>query len=265
MKRSAKLKLNWIALMTISYKEILRFFRIWLQTLLAPVVTLVLYLLIFGKCLGDHLHQMHGYSYLQYLIPGLVLMAIIQNSYVNTATSFFLEKFSNSVEAMLVAPMTAIVLVLGYTFAGVLRAFLVGIIVLAVACLFTAMPLQHPLLVVMVATMTAMVFSVAGLINAIYAKTFDGIAFVPAFLITPLLYLGGVFYSISDLSPFWQKLSLYNPVFNIVNTFRFAVLGVSDINAHFNIYYSGGLMLILLVVLLIWSCLLLNYGVGMKR
>jgi ABC-2 type transport system permease protein len=251
---------NRIALQTILRKEIVRFMRIWSQTLLPPAITITLYFIIFGKLIGPQLHPIHGFSYMQYIVPGLTMMAIMTNAYANTSSSFFGTKFSKSVEDMLVSSMSSYIILLGYLFGGVLRGLLVGMVVLLIACLFTHLHIYHKGIVVAMAILAAMLFSLGGFINGIFAKRFDDVAFIPTFVLTPLTYLGGVFYSIKQLPPVWQKISLLNPILNIVDTFRYGMLGTSDIN----VYYGFCLVGFLFIILFGWCLVLLRKGVGLS-
>ena len=260
MQPQTGLYMNWIAFQTIVHKEVLRFMRIWPQTLFPPAITMSLYFLIFGRFIGAQIQHINGYSYIQYIVPGLVLMSVMTNAYSNTSTSFFLNKFNKSIEEMLVAPMSNLVILLGFTLAGTFRGLLVGFIVLLISFIFTHVPFKHPGIIFGMAVLSAMVFSLGGLINGIYAKRFDDIAFIPTFVLTPLTYLGGVFYSIEQLPPLWQKISLLNPIFNMVDTFRYGLLGVSNLS----IYYGMATVLALLTALFSWAWLLLAKGVGIK-
>jgi ABC-2 type transport system permease protein len=251
---------TWISLKTLLRKEIFRFLRIWSQTLLPPAITMCLYFIIFGTFIGSQLHDIHGFSYIQFIVPGLVIMSIITNSFSNTASSFFLTKFNRSIEEMLVSPMPVLVILSGFVLGGALRGLLVGIIVFLIALGFTHVPIHNPLLVLTMAVSAALVFSIGGLINGIFAKRFDDIAFIPTFILTPLTYLGGVFYSIEQLPPIWRKVSLLNPILNLVDTFRYGLLGISDVN----IYIGFSLVLLLFFILLFWALLLLKKGVGIK-
>jgi len=249
-----------VAFQTIIHKEITRFMRIWPQTLFPPVITMSLYFLIFGKFIGSQIHHINGYAYIQYIVPGLVMMSIMTNSYTNSSSSFFLIKFNKSIEEILITPTSNLVILLGFMLGGCIRGLLIGLIVLMVSFIFTQIPFSHPLIIILMSTLSAMVFSLGGLINAIYAKSFDDIAFIPTFVLTPLTYLGGVFYSIQQLPPFWREISLFNPIFNMVDTFRFGILGVSDLP----IYHGFSLVLILFVLLFSWSWVLLYRGTGTK-
>lgn len=261
MQKYTKYSVNLIALSTIAHKEISRVLRIWLQTLLAPAFTFTLYLIIFGRYIGSRLPPVGGYSYLQYIVPGLILMAIIQNTYSNTASSFFLAKFTNSIEEILVAPVSNMAIILGYICGGVFRGLLVGGIVYAIGCLFTHIPVEHPMLTIFIITITAVVFSLAGLINAIYAKNFDDISFVPTFIILPLTYLGGIFYAVKDLPLLWRNLLVVNPIFNIVDSFRFAMLNITDFHNTYGIWIMSALFLSLFS----WSWFLLSCGINVKK
>lgn len=260
MKARIGLYYSLIAFKTLLRKEIYRFLRIWSQTLLPPAITMCLYFIIFGSFIGSRLPPVQGYKYIQFIVPGLVIMSVITNAFSNTASSFFLTKFNRSIEEMLVSPMPTIVILLGFVIGGAIRGMLVGVIVLLIAFAFTHVPMHSPLLVFLMAFCAAFVFSLGGLVNAIYAKRFDDIAFIPTFVLTPLTYLGGVFYSIHQLPPFWRKLSLLNPVLNIVDTFRFGLLGISDVN----IYIGFSLVLLFLLIMFFWAHYLLERGVGIK-
>jgi ABC-2 type transport system permease protein len=251
---------NLVALQTLLSKEILRFLRIWSQTLLPPAITMSLYFLIFGKFIGSQLRSIDGFSYIQYIVPGLIMMSIMTSAYANTASSFFLTKFNKSIEEMLVSPMANLVILLGFMLGGTVRGVLVGVIILLISFLFTHMPINHIGLVISMALLAAMVFSLGGLINAVYAKRFDDISFIPTFVLTPLTYLGGVFYSIKQLPAPWHTVSLFNPVFAMVDTFRFGILGVSDIN----IFFGFSLVLSLFIIMFFWAWLLLQRGTGIK-
>ncbi len=251
---------NWIALQTILTKEITRFLRIWTQTLLPPAITMTLYFIIFGKLIGSQIKHIDGYSYMQYIVPGLTLMAIMTNAYANTSASFFGAKFSKSVEEMLVSSMPSYIILLGYMLGGTLRGILVGIIVIFISLFFTHLHVHNILLVISMAILASMLFSLGGLMNAIYAKKFDDISFVPTFVLAPLTYLGGVFYSIKQLSPGWQTLSSFNPILNMVDAFKFAMLGQSDIN----VMFSFSLVLVLFIALFIGCLILLQRGIGLR-
>jgi len=249
-----------IALQTILYKEIVRFMRIWSQTLVPPAITMSLYFIIFGKFIGAQVNAISGYSYMQYIVPGLIMMSIMTNAYSNTSSSFFITRFNKSIEEILVSPTTNHVILIGFTLGGALRGLLVGVIVAFIAIFFTHIPIHHMSIVCAMSLLAAILFSLGGLINAIYAKRFDDISFIPTFVLTPLTYLGGVFYSIHQLPSFWQKISLMNPILNIVDTFRYGLLGISDTN----IYLGFGLVSFCLILLYFWAWSLLARGVNIK-
>mgnify|MGYP003574937848 CR=1 FL=1 len=251
---------TFIALRTLLSKEVMRFLRIWTQTLLPPAITMSLYFIIFGKFIGSQIADIHGYTYIQYIVPGLVMMSIMTNAYANTASSFFLTKFNKSIEEMIVSPMPNWVTMLGFVCGGSLRGLFVGFIVLLIAFLFTHIPLSHIGIILLMAILSATVFSLGGFINAIYAKRFDDIAFIPTFVLTPLTYLGGVFYSLHQLPPFWQTISKFNPILNMVDTFRYGMLGIADLN----VFWGSSLVFVLLVSLFAWAYILLEKGVGIK-
>jgi ABC-2 type transport system permease protein len=249
-----------IALKTIVSKEVIRFMRIWTQTLLPPAITMTLYFLIFGKLIGSQIHSIGGYTYMQYIVPGLVMMAVITNAYANTSASFFGSKFSKSIEEIMVAPVPNYVILMGFAFGGTLRGIMVGIIVILISLFFTHMHIHNIGIVIVMAVLASMLFSIAGLINGIFAKKFDDVSFIPTFVLTPLTYLGGVFYSIHQLPPLWQKLSVFNPILDIVDTFRYGILGISDIN----VYVGLSIVCFLFVAFSAWSLVLLQRGTGMR-
>jgi len=251
---------NWIALQTILSKEINRFLRIWMQTLLPPAITMTLYFIIFGKLIGSQIKDIHGYTYMQYIVPGLTMMSIMTNAYANTSSSFFSAKFTKSVEEMLVSSMPSYIILLGYMIGGSLRGILVGLIVILISLFFTHLQIHNLTIVISMAVLSSMLFSVGGLMNAIFAKKFDDISFIPTFVLTPLTYLGGVFYSITQLPPVWQKVSAFNPILNIVDTFKYGMLGASEINVFFGFSLICGLF----VVLFIWCLVLLRKGSGLR-
>jgi ABC-2 type transport system permease protein len=252
---------NLIALQTIVRREIVRIMRIWTQTLIPPAITMTLYFVIFGKLIGSRIGNIQGeFTYMQYIVPGLVMMSIITNSYGNISSSFFGAKFQRSVEEMLVSPMPNWVILLGYVTGAVVRGLVVGILVLLIALFFTHLQVAHILVTVLSVLFGATIFSLAGFVNAVYAKKFDDIALVPTFVLTPLTYLGGVFYSVNMLSEPWQAISRINPILYMVNAFRFGVLGVSDVH----IGVAFGVMLAF-VIGLSWLALnLLSRGVGLR-
>ena len=218
-----------IALWTLVLKEIKRFTRIWPQTLLPPSITMAMYFIIFGNLIGSRIGDMDGFSYMDFIVPGLIMMSVITNSYSNVASSFFSNKFQRSIEEMMVSPMPNWVILSGFILGGMARGLGVGLIVTVVSLFFTRLTMEHPLLTVLVVVLTSALFSIGGFINALLANKFDDISIVPTFILTPLTYLGGVFYSISMLPDFWQGVSMLNPILYMVNVFRYGFLGVSDI------------------------------------
>lgn len=251
---------SYIALMTLLRKELMRFLRIWSQTLLPPAITMSLYFLIFGKFIGSQINDIEGFTYIQYIVPGLVMMSIMTSAYANTSSSFFLTKFNKSIEELLVSPMPTLMIQLGFMLGGTMRGLMVGVTVLTISLFFTHVPIVHPVIVILMAILSAMVFSLGGLINAIYAKRFDDISFIPTFVLTPLTYLGGVFYSINQLSPAWRSVSILNPILNMVDTFRYGILGISDLNY----WYGFGLVGTFFMCLFFWARVLLVRGTGVK-
>lgn len=223
-------KEQWIAFVTILRKEIKRFARIWVQTLLPPVITMALYFVIFGKLIGARIGDMGGFSYIQFVAPGLIMMAVLTNSYANVVSSFFSAKFQRSIEEVLVSPTPHYVILLGYTMGGVVRGLCVGFLVTVMSLLFTDLHIHSWCITILIVLLTSMLFSLAGFINAVYANTFDDVSIVPTFILTPLTYFGGVFYSIAMLPEIWQDISRLNPILHMVNAFRYGILGVSDIN-----------------------------------
>ena len=252
--------LYFTAFRTIVIKEVSRFARIWIQTILPPAVSMTLYFVIFGSLIGPRIGPMDGFSYIQYIAPGIIMMSIINSSYANVVSSFFGAKFQRHIEEMLVAPIPNIIILSGYITGGVARGMMVGLVVTLVALFFTELHIEHPLIVVTVVLLTSILFSLAGFINAIFARKFDDIAIIPSFVLTPLIYLGGVFYSINMLPEFWQLVSKLNPILYMVNAFRYGMLGVSDINIQ-----SAFAITSIFTVALFSLCLyLLNKGVGIK-
>ncbi|MFZ2314822.1 MAG: ABC transporter permease [Gammaproteobacteria bacterium] len=249
-----------IALQTLLRKELWRFLRIWSQTLFPPVITMSLYFIIFGKFIGSQIKMIDGFTYIQYIVPGLVMMSVMTNAYTNTSSSFFLTKFNKSIEEMLVSPMSNFIMLLGFMLGGALRGVLVGIIVIGISLFFTRLPVYHPSIIISMGILASMVFSLGGLINGVYAKRFDDISFIPTFVLTPLTYLGGVFYSIKQLPEFWQRVSMFNPILAIVDTFRYGMLGTSDLN----VAVGFSLVIGLFVVMFFWAWWLLHRGVGIK-
>jgi len=249
-----------IAFRTIVVKEFLRFIRIWVQTVLPPVMTTALYFIIFGNLIGAQIGDMEGFRYMDYIVPGLIMMAVITNSYGNVVSSFYGSKFQHNVEEMLVSPMPNYIILCGYVTGGVARGIIVGIAVTIVSMFFSELQFYNVWVILSVFLLTAILFSLAGFINAVYANSFDDISIVPTFVLTPLTYLGGIFYSISLLPEFWQTASLANPILYMVNAFRYGFLGITDID----LSISYVIILVFIVVLYSYSMHLLNKGKGIR-
>ena len=220
----------WVAYATLVRKEVKRFTRIWVQTLLPPVITMSLYFIIFGKLIGERIGTMGGTPYIAFVIPGLVMMAVINNSFANVVSSFFSAKFNRSIEELQVSPTPSSIIIAGYVTGGALRGLIIGGIVTALSFAFTGVHIHHIGITLLVIILAAMFFSLAGFINVVFANSFDDINIVPTFILTALTYLGGVFYSIDMLPAFGQVLSQFNPILYLVNSFRYGLLGVSDVN-----------------------------------
>lgn len=251
---------NLTALQAITRREIVRIVRIWGQTLVPPVITMSLYFLIFGTLIGRRIGDMGGFDYMDFIVPGLVMMSVIQNSYGNISSSFFGAKFGRHIEELLVAPLPSWVILVGYVTGAVLRGLAVGVIVLLVAMFFTTVRVPHPLIAISTVVLGAVIFSLAGFVNAVYAKKFDDIAIVPTFILTPLTYLGGVFYSVTLLPGWAETLSYFNPVLHMVNAFRFGLLGASDVP----LWTAYAVMLAFVAGLGWLGLFLLHRGVGMR-
>jgi ABC-2 type transport system permease protein len=245
---------------TIVRKEVTRILRIWAQTVVPPVITMTLYFIIFGNLIGSRIGEMGGFDYMQFIVPGLIMMSVITNSYGNIVSSFFGAKFGRHIEELLVSPLPIYVILGGYVTGALTRGILVGTVVTFVSMFFTRLEIQHPLVTFSILILTSVVFAMAGLINAIFAKKFDDIAIIPTFVLAPLTYLGGVFYSISLLPEFWQKVSAFNPILYMVNGFRYGILGVSDVDLT-RAYIIIGIFVVGLTAI----CLtLLHKGVGLR-
>lgn len=252
---------KYIAFETILIKEIRRFTRIWMQTLLPPAVTIGLYFMIFGNLIGRRIGEMDGYAYMDFIVPGLIMMAVIQNSYSNVSSSFFSHKFQHSIEELLVSPVPNYVILAGFVAGGIARGLAVGFIVTLMSFVFTDLNVQHWILTITVVLLTATVFALAGFINALFANSFDDISIIPTFVLTPLIYLGGVFYSIELLPQFGRWISSLNPVFYMVNTFRYGILGTSDVN----IVWAVIMLFVFAVSLFVTAIVLLRKGTGLRH
>lgn len=251
---------KFTALKTILTKEVMRFIRIWVQTLIPPAITMALYFVIFGNLVGSQIGDMDGFKYIEYIIPGLIMMSVITNSYSNVVSTFFTAKMFGHIQEMLISPVPNHIILMGYIGGGMARGLIVGLIVTLVSLFFSSLHIEHPFITTIIIILTSMLFSIAGLINAIYAKSFDDITIIPTFVLTPLTYLGGVFYSINMLSDFWQNISLANPVLYMVNGFRYGILGVSDISP----IASFSLLCVFIIALYSYAYYLLKKGVGIR-
>lgn len=250
----------YIAISTIVFKEVKRFTRLWLQTLLPAVITTMLYFIIFGTFIGSQIKPMNGLSYMQFIVPGLAMMAVINAAFMGTVSSFYFSKFQKNLEEILVAPIPVWGIVFGFVFGGVARGVAVGTIVLFSALLFTTLPLTNIVVVAVFMLLTAVLFALAGLINAVYAKNFDGISVFPNFVLTPLTYLGGIFYSVSLLPPFWQTVSLFNPILYMINGFRYGLVGTTDVS----LWSASAVLVIAIAILFVWVSYLFKSGKGLK-
>lgn len=250
-----------IAFLTLLRKEIRRFMRIWPQTLLPPAITMSLYFVIFGNLVGSRVGNIGDHTYMQFIVPGLIMMAVITNSYSNVSSSFFSAKFQRSIEELITSPLPNHLILLGYVLGGVARGLIVGLIVTLMSLFFTHLDIHNIFVTIYTVFITSMLFALGGFINAVYAKSFDDISIIPTFVLTPLTYLGGVFYAISSLSPFWQHLSLLNPVVYMVNAFRFGILGHSDVNVWVSLLVVSASCFLMYAI----AYHLLNRGTGMRE
>jgi len=258
---SSQLSRRWVAFNTLLTREIRRFIRIWPQTLLPPAITMTLYFIIFGNLIGSRIGEMGGFSYMEYIAPGIIMMSVINNAYANVASSFYSAKFQSHIEELLVAPIPNHLILAGYVAGGTARGLCVGLIVTLVSLFFTSIEIQHLFITISMVVLSAIMFALGGFINAIYARSFDEISIIPTFILTPMTYLGGVFYSISLLPDFWQNVSLLNPILYMVNAFRFGMLGVSDIAVEI----AFSIILICIAGLTSFALYLLNKGTGIRN
>ena len=250
-----------VAYWTILHKEIRRFARIWVQTLLPPAITMMLYFIIFGNLIGPRIGTMGGFNYMQFIVPGLIMMSVITNSYSNVVSSFYGAKFQGNIEEILVSPTPNWVILAGFVTGGMIRGLLVGVIVTLLSLCFTSLQVANPILVIVVVLMTSVLFALGGFINATFAKSFDDISIVPTFVLTPLTYLGGVFYSIDLLPQFWAGLSQLNPILYMVDAFRYGILGISDIN----IIRALSIIAVFILLLTGYCLYLLQSGKGLRK
>lgn len=256
-----ELQNQWVAFITIFTREVSRFIRIWPQTLLPSAITMCLYFIIFGGVIGSRIGTMNGYEYMVYVVPGLVMMAVITNSFSNVAFSFFSSKFQKNIEEILVSPVNNWIILVGYVLGGALRGLLSGIIVMVVGLFFIDVDVHNLLITILAVLMTAILSALGGFINGIYAKKFDDVTIIPTFVLTPLTYLGGVFYSINVLPDFWQKCSLLNPILYQVSAFRYGILGEDN---GISVGTALSVMAISILVLTVYCIRLLNCGKGLR-
>ncbi|SPP32418.1 Inner membrane transport permease YadH [Arsenophonus endosymbiont of Aleurodicus floccissimus] len=253
-------QLYWVAMKTIWIKEITRFARIWVQTLLPPVITMSLYFIIFGSLIGSRIGNMDGVNYMQFIVPGLIMMSVITNAYANVCSSFFGAKFQKSIEELLVSPVPTHIVIIGFVGGGVVRGVLVGLLVTLVSLFFVPLHIYSLWVVIITVLMIAILFSLAGLVNAIFAKTFDDISIIPTFVLTPLTYLGGVFYSLSLLPEFWQMVSKLNPIVYMISGLRYGFLGISDVELSITL----SVLVIFIVILYTITWYLIEKGRGLR-
>ena len=253
-------RIRMVGLRTIFIREYSRIVRIWGQTLVPSAVTTTLYFVIFGSLVGRRIGEMGGVDYRAYIAPGLIMMAVITNSYGNVVSSFFGAKFGKHIEELLVSPLPNWVIILGYVGGGLMRGLMVGVVVTIVALIFAQLHVHHFFVILAAAVLTSMVFALGGMINAIFAKNFDQVNWIPAFVLTPLTYFGGVFYSV-DMLPAWaQKISMVNPILHMVNAFRYGFLGTSDVS----VVGAFAIMIVCVAVLFTWAMVLLGRGTGIR-
>lgn len=252
--------LYFTALKSLAIKETNRYLRIWVQTLVPPVITTSLYFVIFGKMIGGRIGDMGGFSYMEFIVPGLIMMSAITSSYANVSSSFFSQKFQKNIEELLVAPVPTHIIIWGFVIGGLGRSFLVGTLVTIISLLFVPLNVVSWPIVIITLLMTAILFSLAGLINGIFAQSYDDVSIVPTFVLQPLTYLGGVFYSISMLPPFWQGVSKVNPIVYMISGFRYGFLGIEDVS----ITVSFSIIIIFIVVLYSVCWYLISKGRGLR-
>lgn len=252
--------LYWTALKSLIIKEVNRFMRIWVQTLVPPIITTSLYFVIFGNFIGGRIGDMGGFSYMQFIVPGLIMQAVITNSYSNVSSSFFGQKFQKNIEELLVAPVPTGIIIAGFLAGGMARGILAGIFVTTVSMFFVPIQVASWFVVIVILLLTSLLFSLAGLLNGIFAKSFDDVSIIPTFILTPLTYLGGVFYSITLLPPVWQFISRFNPIVYMISGFRYGFLGVADVN----LWISVAVLLLFIAILLGTSYRLIHKGRGLR-
>lgn len=252
--------LYWIALKSLWRKEVTRFLRIWVQTLIPPAVTMSLYFVIFGNLIGSRVGEMGGFSYMQFIVPGLIMMSVITNSYTNVCSSFFSAKFQHNIEELLVAPVPTHIIIWGYVGGGVARGICTGILVTIISMLFVSYDVHSWVIIVCTLLLTSILFSLAGLLNAVFAKSFDDISIIPTFVLTPLTYLGGVFYSLTLLPQVWQWISKLNPIVYMINGFRYGFLGISDVSL--TVTFSMLILFVVVMYAIAWK--IIESGRGLR-
>ncbi|WP_150138867.1 ABC transporter permease [Candidatus Enterovibrio escicola] len=253
-------KLYWVAFKSLIIKEITRYSRIWVQTLVPPVITISLYFVIFGNLIGTRIGEMGGFSYMMYIVPGLIMMSVITNSYSNVASSFFSAKLQRNIEELMVAPVPNYIIIAGYVVGGVSRGLSVGFLVTMVSLFFVDLQITHLGVIFATVLLTSVVFSLGGLINAVFARSFDDISIIPTFVLTPLTYFGGVFYSLSLLPELWQSISKINPIMYMVNAFRYGFFGVSDVS----ITTSFAVLIVFIAGFYTIAWYLISRGIGLR-
>ncbi|MFZ7230610.1 ABC transporter permease [Avibacterium paragallinarum] len=254
------MSLAWVAFQTIFVKEVRRFTRIWVQTLVPPVITMTLYFVIFGQLIGNRIGEMHGFSYMQFIVPGLIMMSALTHSFANVASSFYSTKFARNVEELLISPTSPHIIILGYMAGGMARGLSVGILVTLVSLFFVPLQIYSWTVILATLLLTTASFALGGLINAVFARSFDDISIIPTFVLTPLTYLGGVFYSISLLPPFWQVVSKFNPIVYMISGFRYGFLGIQDVS----LVYTFSVLGIFITALYGIAYYLISRGVGLR-
>lgn len=252
---------NMVSFYTIIRKEWIRIIRIWIQTLLPPIITIMLYFSIFGKLIGNRIGEIDGFSYIHYIIPGLIMMTIIQNSYSNVVSSFFSAKFQGNIEELLISPTKNSIIIIGYVFGGAIRGLTIGVLITIISLYFSEIQINNIFITLLVAVLSSLLFALAGMINGILAKKFDDISLIPTFILNPLIYLGGVFYSSSLLNDFFKHIIYFNPIFYIINSFRYGIIGCTDVNLYVSIF----IMVISIIVLFFITLLIFEKKIIMKR
>jgi ABC-2 type transport system permease protein len=260
-KKNMFLKINLISFYTIVRKEWIRIIRIWIQTLLPPVITIMLYFTIFGKLIGQRIGTIDGFSYIHYIIPGLIMMTIIQNAYSNVVSSFFSAKFQGNIEELLISPTKNSVIIVGYVFGGAIRGLIIGFLITMISLYFSKLAIKNIMITTLVALLSSILFALAGMINGILAKKFDDISLIPTFVLNPLIYLGGVFYSTSLLNDFFKNIIYFNPIFYIINAFRYGIIGSTDVNINISLV----IMVVLIFVLFFITLSIFKKKIVMKN